>query len=296
MISGKDTRLYMRTPRIGHPAQGMDIWQDLAFMLYDTGLCAIFDLKSKQERPLALFPLGSYNPGEPSREYLNHANSCMFSKLHWQENPIPLLYAVIGTGIDGDQDGYYYRCAVENIRKLESGRYKAETLQTISYQPGQEEAFGWEKPCWGCPAFFVDSEQNALYIFSARYRTKRDCVPEGKNNAFVITRFDLPDPALGGLVRLTARDIRDQFAVESSVQFTQGGQLRDGKIYYTFGCPGAGYPNRILVFDLEKRAVIREIGDLDEAMHREEMECCAFYEGMLLCNTSAGSIFQLNEE
>ena len=84
-----------------------------------------------------------------------------------------------------------------------------------------------------------------------------------------------------------------QFCVESDVLFTQGGTLSDNKIYYTYGCPKIGYPLAILVFDLEKKVLCAQIGNLDEAFHGEEIECCAFYEGRLLCNTCDGSIFEI---
>lgn len=294
-LNGKNSRLYMHFQKILHSAQGMDIWGDRAFILYDTGVCAVYDLKKRDGKSLAQFPLGSYNAGTPSREYLNHANSCMFSDIHYEENPIPLLYVTIGTGIGADVDGFFYRCAVENIVMNfdEEGKeqYTAETIQIISYQPEGIEMVPFEQPCWGCPAFFVESQEQAMYMLSARYRTKRGCVPEGECNAYIITKFRLPKLNEGSMVHLTPRDILDQFVVESDVLFTQGGTLAGKKIYYTYGCPKHDYPDRILVFDLEKKILCTQIDHLDEAFNWEEIECCAFYEGQLLCNTCDGSIF-----
>lgn len=297
-IDGKDSSLYMRFEKVMRSAQGMDIWGDRAFILYDTGACAVYDLASRDEKPLAQFPLGSYNAGTPTKDYLNHANSCMFGDIHYEGNPIPLLYVTIGTGIGTDEDGFYYRCAVENITAETDGQgnehYTAKTLQVISYKPEGIEKVPFEAPCWGCPAFFVDPEEKVLYIFSAKYRTKRGCVPEGERNAYIITKFRLPELNEGSMVHLTPQDILDQFSVESDVLFTQGGMLWEKKIYYTYGCPKIDYPLAILVFDLEKKALVTEIGNLDEAFHGEEIECCGFYKGKFLCNTCDGSIFEVN--
>ena len=273
--------------------QGMDIWQDRAFLLFDSGMCGVYDLKSRKEEALAFFPLGSYNEGTPSKEYRNHANSCMFGSMIPEGKDMPLLYVTIGSGIGADEDGFYYRCAVEEITKEEGG-YSARTLQIITYRPEEMGDLPWEQPAWGCPAFFADEKKKKMYIFSARYRTKRGCVPEGKKNAYIVTSFDLPDWQEGGLVRLSPRDIKDQFIAESDVLFTQGGALYDDKIYYTFGCPENGYPDHVMVFDLEKKKIIENAGDMDADFNREEIECCARYGDKFLCNTSTGSIYEVD--
>ena len=289
---GSASALYMRFDKILRSAQGMAIWEDNTFILYDTGVCVVYDLKTRDAAPVASFPLGSYNDGQPTRDYLNHANHCMFGSLHYAGNPIPLLYVTVGTGIGADADGFYYRMSVENIVDT-AERFRAETLQTVTYQPSEAVPAPWEAPCWGCPAFFVDNEANALYIFSARYRTKRGCVPEGERNAYIITRFDLPPLSAGPLVRLTAGDIRDQFSVESDVLFTQGGQLRDGVLYYTFGYPKGGYPVQVMAFDVRQKRLLWEVANMDEAFRGEEIECCDWYRGQLLCNTNGGSLYTL---
>ena len=286
---------YMTCHRPIPNAQGMGIWGDRAYVLYNTGSCAVFDLKSRSRKPLDVFPLGSYNVGKPSKDYLNHANYCMFSTSHLDGNPIPLLYVTVGTGVGADKDGYFYRCAVENIVEEADGCFTAETVQTITYNPEGTLPAGVEHPCWGSPCMMVDNDGGFLYMFSARYRTKRDCVPEGEENAYLITKFPLPDPTLGGMVRLRPEDILDQFAVPSQVLFTQGGTIHNGLLYYTYGCPKIGYPVQIMVFDLKNKSLAAETGDLSDAFCGEEIECCAYYQGKLLCNTCDGSIFEIQE-
>ena len=280
-------------------SQGFSVFEDCAFLLHHTGICCVYDMKEPNGTRLASFPLGSYNVGEPSKDYTNHANSCMFGNLHHQNNPIPLLYVTVGWGVGKDADGFFYRCAVENItHRTEGGEdfYRSTTLQTISYSPDGIEETAFESPAWGCPAFFVDTDREELYIFSARYRTKRGMLPEGETeNTYIITTFDLPSLAQGNHVTLTPKDIRDQFTVRSDLLFTQGGAYRNRKIYYTFGCPPK-YTNEIAVFDLEKKTLTARVSHLDEELCMEEIESCEWYNDRLYCNTSKGSVFLLRQD
>lgn len=296
-LDGQNSHLYMEFETLLPAAQGMAIWEDRAYILYDTGVCGVYDLKTHMKEPLAQFPLGSYNNGTPTKDYLNHANSCMFSDIHYHNNPIPLLYVVIGTGTGEDEDGFYYRCAVENIVRHVDAQgkehYSAETVQIISYRPGAEDKSGYEKPGWGCPAFLIDCRTKSLYMFSSRYRSKYGYIPESGQNTYIVTRFRLPEISEGGWIRLTADDIKDQFLTDSKTLFTQGGTIADGKLYYTFGLPRREYPVTILIFDLENKTLCTQISNLDRAFRDEEIECCAFHRGKLLCNTHDGSIFEI---
>ncbi len=289
LFDGSRTRLHLRYERGWHTAaQGMGIYDGKAFVLYDTGMCAVYDLDNREASPLDVFPLGSFNEGVPAREYLNHANDCMFSRTHFRGNPIPLLYVTTGTGTGGDADGYFYRCAVEDITRDARGRYTARTVQTISYCPEGIENTPFLQPCWGCPAWLTDPEEGCLYMFSAKYRTKRGCTPEGEHNRYIITKFPLPDPEAGGFVKLTPADILDQFSVQSDVEFTQGGTVCNGRLYYTFGLPKKDYPDIILIFDLKEKRLIAQVENLDGALNEEEIECCAEYRGRLYVNTNGG--------
>ena len=120
IVSGAESKVFMRFEKAKRSAQGMGIWGDRLFMLYDTGWCSVHDLQTRSPKALDVFKLGSFNDGTPTKDYLNHSNDCVFSKIHYQGNPIPLLYVTIGTGTGMDEDGYFYRCAVENIKVAQS--------------------------------------------------------------------------------------------------------------------------------------------------------------------------------
>lgn len=298
MIKYNDAKLYFRMEKQLPSAQGMAIYGDELFQLYHTGYCAVHSLKAKNRKPDVLFPLGSVNEGIPNKDYANHSNQCMFSTVRCNGNSLPLLYVTTGNGVGSDEDGFYYRCCVENIvlerdytTKVISGH--SELLQTISYKDEGIEGTNWEKPCWGCPAWFVDSENCYLYIFSCRYRTTIEFSNTIKNNAYIISKFLLPDPFSGAKVILTACDIIDQFTCPFDTLFTQGGTYSNGKLFYTFGMgngKGGCYPNRLKIIDLEQKKCIKTI-DLSESIFGlEEIESCGFYNRELFVNTNAESV------
>ncbi len=292
LMDTADIRLHMRFEKPFPSAQGMAIWGDWAFQLFHTGQCAVFDLKSGSQKPLAVFPLGSANAGDPTYEYTNHANQCMFSDVHRGGNPLPLLYVTTGYGIGADDDGFFYRCAVEDIRLQydDAGRVNggcSEWIQTISYKDGPMDALPYQPPCWGCPAWLVDNRQKALYMFSARYRTTPAFKEYYAVNEYIITRFPLPDPLAGGFVRFGPADILDQFTAPFDIPFTQAGMIAGNKLFYTFGCGDKARPDGIRIFDLDRKCLAAK-ADLDQtAMGTEELESCSFWGDELIANTNA---------
>ncbi len=301
-FSNDDARLLFRFEKPHPVSQGMAVWEDLLFQLFHTGLCSIYDLKAASGVPLITFPLGSYNPGIPTADYTNHGNLCMFSTLHHGDNPIPVFYATIGNGAGADEDGFFYRCAAENIRltrKGGAGRVTfaaAETLQVIRYRGSSADGTPWEQPCWGAPLWLIDSAHGALYVLSARWRTTSAFREYRDRNAYIVTKFPLPDPEAGGIVTLTAADIADQFTAPFDIFFTQGGLIAGGKIFYTFGAGTAEYPNGVRVYDLRKRCLCAGADLSGTCLGSEEIEACGFRNGELLCTTNAhphGGIYSL---
>ncbi len=286
---------YMSFTKTLDSVQGMAVWEDEAYIFYHTGMCSVYDLIARNPEPIATFSLGSFNDGVPTVDYCNHANQAMFSGMHYKGNPIPLLYATTGHGGGADREGFYYRCAVENITASldASGKrmFSSQLLQTIIYRHSGAVETPWETPCWGAPAFFVDSESHALYIFSARYRTTKPYLDDYGRNAFIITKFRLPEVEAKSRIVLTEADIVDQFTTPFDILFTQGGTLYENKIYYTFGYGNKDYPLGIRVFDLVRRCIAAKIDLSKTAFRNEEIESCSFYKGKLLCNTNSGNLY-----
>lgn len=295
--------LYMRYNKVLPSAQGMAIYGNLAFILHHTGVCAVYDLKTKESKCIVSFPLGSYNDGAEGEEYINHSNQCMFSDVFLDGNDIPLLYVTTGNRGGGDEDGYYYRCAVENI-KLERNREgkivsaSSELIQTVSYINCGIEDTKWETPCWGCPAWFVDNEKKCMYMFSARYRTTDEFLQYREINRYIITKFPLPDINGAKFVKLTAADILDQFTAPFDILFTQGGMICGNKLFYTFGLGDSRYPIGLRAYDLDRKCLCAQMDLSSSVLGREEIESSSFYNGELLCNTNAepGGIFSLGGE
>ena len=266
--------------------QGFAVSGRFAFNLFHGGLCAVYDLEKKSNAPVGVFRLASYNVGTPDQRYINHANQAMFSDIFLEEgDEFPLLFVTTGNSGEADNDGFIGRCAVERITRAESG-FSSKLVQTIIYNNRGIENTRFESPCWGWPASFTDGK--FYYIFSARYRTTKAFREFADRNAYIITKFRLPGVSEKKVI-LTPDDILDQFTAPFDIGFTQGGTLKNGKIYYLFGAGSADYPDAMRVYDLGKR---EECGKLDLSatiMDGEEPECCAFYGERLLFNTNTGN-------
>ena len=267
--------------------QGMAIHGDRAFVLYHSGLCAAYDLVSRDPNPVGVFRLGSYCRNKEDKRYDNHANDAMFGGFLDGED-IPLMYVTAGNSGDADEKGWIAYCAVEQIR-FKDGKYSAETVQRIYYKPTDADGKKFEIPGWGWPASLVDAENGFFYLHSARYRTKREMYRP--DNEYIVTKFRLPDPREGD-VTFTADDILDQFMLPFNAFATQGGTIYEGKLYYSFGFGREDSPDALNVIDLkEKKYALCE--DLsDSPFSDQEVECVAFYKGRMLINTQKEKIYE----
>lgn len=271
--------------------QGFAVHEGLGFVLYHTGICAVYDLDARDAKPISVFQLGSYNDGTPDVRYTNHANDAMFGSMADGEK-FPLLYVTAGNSGDSDEKGYLAYCAVERIVE-KNGHFSSETVQRIYYKNDGIENTPYKTPGWGWPASLVDAVGGWYYLFSARYRTKREF--SLADNEYIVTKFRLPDPAAGD-VTLYPVDIVDQFTLPFNAYITQGGTLKDGKIFYTFGFGREEYPDALRVVDLKtKKYILCE--DLSHTpFGNTEVECCAFYGDRLLINTQDGKIYERIKE
>ena len=271
----------------GKSVQGFAVHGDVGFVLFHTGVCAAYDLKTRSKAPIGVFKLGSYDAGEEDARYANHANDAMFGPAVEGE-AFPLLYVTAGNSGDTDEKGYIAYCAVEQIR-CEGGVFSSETVQRIYYKNDGIEKTPYQTPGWGWPASLVDTEGGRYYMLSARYRTKRGY--SKPDNVYIITKFRLPSPDAGD-VTLYPADILEQFELPFNAYATQGGTVHAGKIFYLFGFGREDYPDALNVIDLkaQKYALCEDLSQTP--FGEEEVECCAFYEGRLLINTQGEKIYE----
>lgn len=267
--------------------QGFAVYGDLGFVLFHTGICAVYDLVSRNKSPIGVFPLASYNDGTPDKRYVNHANDAMFGE-KLEGEALPLLYVTTGNSGESDENGYIAYCAVEQIRQ-KNGRFCSELVQSIYYKNDGIEKTQYQTPGWGWPASLVDVEGGWYYMFSARDRTRKEF--SRPDNVYIVTKFPLPDPQKGD-VTLTPKDIAAQFTLPFNVFITQGGTVQNGKMWYMFGFGREEYPNALRVIDLkeQKYELCEELSQTPFA--NEEVECCAFYGDKLLINTQKNKIYE----
>lgn len=270
--------------------QGFSVYKNYGVILYHTGIGAVYNLETKDKKPMGTFYLGSYNTGIPDNRYTNHANDVMFGGFMDGEE-FPLMYVTAGNSGESDEKGLIAYCAVEQLR-YKNGEYTSETIQRIYYKNDGIENTAFLSPGWGWPAFLVDIKGGYYYMFSAKYRTRRDLAKD--DNVYIVTKFRLPDPKVGD-VTLNPKDIVDQFTLPFNVFFTQGGTIYDGKIYYTFGLGNEEHPDALRVINLETKDY-ELLEDLSKTpFGNDEIECCGFYNGRLLINTQHGSVYEREE-
>ena len=286
-------------PEAAISQQGMDVYGSLAFLLHHGGSCDVLHLNTKQK--VSSFHLASYT-GDRAGPYTNHANQAVFcSRLtpYQPSGALPLMYVSIGNGPGADEDGYYGRCAVEQIC-IKNEALSSELLQTISYcdnnEPKAEDGRylyypSYEPPCWGLPAFFPNTSKRLLYLFSARYRTtlqEYDC-----KNAYLVTVFSLPDVYSANAVIYGPSNILDQMAFPYDFSVTQGGTLYGKYLIQAFGFGTAENPNGILIFDLDARKTVCRIDLSHSVFATKELEDCAIWRNALVCNTRDGCVYEL---
>ncbi len=285
--------------------QGFSVFEDYAVILYHSGICAVYDLLTRDPAPISAFKLATYDAGEEDKRYANHANDMMFGGTDAAGNP--LMYITAGNSGEWDAQGRWIGyCAVEalDITRGEDGRataFSSHLVQKIYYKNEGTENTPYEIPGWGWPASLVDVANGRYYMHSARHRTTKDFVDKYNENDYIVTAFALPDPSIPE-VTLTGADILDQFTYPYDILATQGGTIFEDKLYYTFGFGKVGYPIGMRIADLTQKKLISRIDFSFTPFGRVEIECCAPYAGKMLLNTqhnketSVGQIYAFDFE
>lgn len=231
-----------------------------------------------------------------------------------------------------DQDGNDYKNMNNNYNATDdvlTNMYDAETGKFLYVSGnGYDASAGYQKVGWGWPAWFVDSKPTAdtegkIYIKSARYRTTRAYEPYNKNtygiddyfdggNAYIVTEFNMPAlptsiseaDGYGATVTLYTKDIQDQFELEYTYGFTQGGTMYNGRIYYSYGngknadANSADYAkyvtNAIQVIDIASQKIIAKLDITGTNMGgAREPECCSIWNGELMLGMNGASSYEM---
>jgi len=263
------------------PQQGMDIVKNKIFVLHDGGSCHVYDFKTK--KVISSFDLASKRKG-------NHCNTGNFGVEKVKGASFPVMY--ISLGKPGDVDEFV--CMVESFT-MHNGKFSSKIVQRIKMDQSQFESKGL-KPIWGCPNWVVDKERKHLWAFSAIKRTICSVTGPFETNKYVAVKYRLPKLSEGKEVVLTAADVLDEAVMEFDAYATQGGTMKDGKIYYAFGF-GKKHPespSQLRVYDTDKRIIAQRYDLTDDVP--EEPEDVAVYKGKIFLNTNSDKIYMITSE
>lgn len=247
----------------GHGAQGMAIHKDYAFLLNDSGLCRLYDLKHR--KVLLDFPLASASS-------TNHANSASFGSKYINGNSnFPVLYI--------SECRKPYRCFVENINFGNS-----ELIQIIQFEIDRklQVVHDW----------IVDKENEKIYAIS------RISLRSGQSSDTVrIVRFSLPPIDRFDII-LDKNDVEKEFCIVLP-NMLQGGVIKSNILYLPVGLDGNGKTQlnerAIVLVDLENERQIEKMM-LNDLIENEPEDVDFFENKLLLFCGQEGGIYEIELE
>lgn len=272
-LKNVDAQIFIPKVRYAGAQQGMEIFNDLIFSIEDGGHVNVYDFKTADVKPIAMFELGSAQKD-------NHANNASFGIETQKGATYPLLYISVGKpGSEID-----LTCFVESITK-KGRKFSSKLVQKIILDINGWAAEGYV-PIFGSPSWMVDQKREDLWVFSARKRTTPKVTLNDWENQYIATKFRVPALSEGSEVTLTVDDILEQIVLPYDTGFTQGGDVYDGKLIYGFGVghQDATRPSRIRIYDLDRRVICARYNVQDEVPL--EIEDIKLYKGYLYVNTN----------
>lgn len=272
-VKDVDAQIFIPKQRYARAQQGMEIYNDLIFSIEDGGHVNVYDFKTADPKPIAMFELASSQKD-------NHANNASFGIETKKGATYPLLYISVGkpgNAID-------LTCFVESITK-KGKKFSSELVQKIVL-----DINGWSEagyvPIFGAPSWMVDQKRGELWVFSARKRTTPKITLNDWENQYVATRFRVPALSEGFEVNLNADDILEQVVLPYDTGFTQAGDVYDGMLFYGFGVgkQDPARPSRIRIYDLDKRVIAARYNVQEELPL--EIEDIKYYDGYIYVNNN----------
>lgn len=259
----------------GQAYQGLDVWQDYAVSLQNTGYATIYRLDgSTGLNVVSQFPLGS------NSKY-NHANVASFSNQYYSPGdkfPLLLVSQSYKQAVDGKKDLLY-------VERISNDMKKSQLVATINFVDSGHL-------CGYAVQWVYDHENDMLYGF-ANTRSNLDSLNQHRILKFRMPRLTgLP---LGAEVKLTASGLLENYLVEETfphyyMQIGQGLMIKDGLLYMPVGLGTPPHPSILYVWDLT-RHVMRNAIDMSQATSGE-LEDCAEHDGKLIMQ-SQGALYEI---
>lgn len=237
--------------------QGMAIYNNMAFLFYDTGICKVFDLK--KNKYVREFSLGS-------KSVNNHANCACFGKVIFLNSEFPLLYI--------SECRPPQRCFVECL--TDTGAVLVQTI-IIKRKGVNAKSYDW----------LVDNKREMIYTIG-----KRKSRGKSGSSLHRINKYRLPKLSEGKYIKFTDKDVLDSFDIEFP-NMLQGGTIKGDYLYLPTGQQESVSNKKtkervLIVVNLKTHKIERKI-DLG-GITKKEPEDCDFYKGNLIlyCGQSGG--------
>ena len=240
--------------------EGMAIHGQYIFLLTNTGLCRIYDMRED------LF-VGSV--ALASAHAKNHANNACFGVEYPKDNnKFPALYI--------SECEAPYRCYVENITE-----YESRLIQIIQFQIDNKHQAVHD--------WIVDIVTNNIYAVTQLYPFNK----ERNRFATQIVKFNLPSINIPQVI-LSDVDIEDSFEVFFP-HILQGGVIHNHTLYLPSGASADsqvqyGKEKAIVIIDLKEKKIKRII-DVQDILNNEP-EGGAFWGKSLIISCAPKGLYQ----
>ena len=240
--------------------QGMAIHGQYVFLLTNTGLCRIYDMRKGVFAGSLILA---------SAHEKNHANNACFGVEYSKDNnKFPALYI--------SECEAPYRCYVENVTE-----YESRLIQIIQFRIGNkpQAVHDW----------IVDRETGHIYAITQLYPFNK----ERNGFATQIVKFGLPSINTQEVI-LSDVDIEDSFEVFFP-HILQGGVIYNHTLYLPSGASADsqvqyGKEKAIVIIDLKKKEIKRII-DVQGILNNEP-EGAAFWGKSLMISCAPKGLYQ----
>ena len=247
----------------GHPLQGFDIFNGIAFQTYDGGYCSTFKLETGEK--IADFRFGSFYSH-------NHCGNANFGLEYPEGNTtFPALY------VSGDLTTK--ACYVENVTESSS-----ELIQTIYFDVEPGDYTGGQ--------VILDRDRKRIVYMQRKNRKIGDL-----DNIFKMWEFLIPALSAGREVHFTNADMLcEPYELPYYSPYYQGAMILGRQILQTHGYAENSFGSQvgIMVFDTLNHTFDRHV-DLTGKIDFEP-QGAAVHEGRLIMNFANGGMYEIMVE